>query len=186
VAQLLVIDYGFPQSASITTRSAAQGTLIGHTGIMQHANPFLLAGAFRPDRACRLHRHRVSRRAGAGLQVAGYAPQAAFLLGCGVLDRLRENGRSGVRRLPARNCRSAQADVAGRNGRAFSRCWRSRKSDDIRWPGFRVTDRSHRLVICTKKGDPRLQKSRYVIGKQRVSWPACLAGPRLDASAGNS
>jgi SAM-dependent MidA family methyltransferase len=139
---MLVIDYGFPQ-AEYYHPQRCEGTLMGHFRHLAHANPFLWPGlsdltahvdftavAFAGERA--------------GLRVAGYAPQAAFLLGCGVLDRLRETGDPGsveyLREAAAVNTLTSPAEM----GELF-KVLALAKSDDIRWPGFAVADRSRRL-----------------------------------------
>ena len=68
---------------------------MGHYRHRAHADPFLWPGlsdltAHVDFTAMALAGER------AGLQVAGYASQAAFLLGCGILDRLRRMRRSRV------------------------------------------------------------------------------------------
>ena len=78
------------------------------------------------------------------MQVAGYAPQAAFLLGCGILDRLRDAGDpmsvAYLREAAAVNKLTSPAEM----GELF-KVLALAKSGDIAWPGFAVADRSHRL-----------------------------------------
>jgi SAM-dependent MidA family methyltransferase len=139
---MLVIDYGFPQ-AEYYHPQRGEGTLMGHYRHHAHANPFLWPGlsdltAHVDFTAIALAGER------AGLQVAGYAPQAAFLLGCGILDRLREAGDPAsveyLREAAAVNMLTSPAEM----GELF-KVLALAKSDDIRWPGFAVADRSHRL-----------------------------------------
>ena len=87
---LLIIDYGFPQAEYYHVQRS-EGTLMGHYRHRAHSDPFLWPGlsdltAHVDFTAIALAGER------AGLQVAGYAPQAAFLLGCGILDLLRATG----------------------------------------------------------------------------------------------
>jgi len=65
-------------------------------------------------------------------------------LGCGILDRLRETGDpksiAYVREAAAVHKLTSPAEM----GELF-KVLALTKSGDIRWPGFAVTDRSHRL-----------------------------------------
>lgn len=139
---LLVIDYGFPQ-VEYYHPQRNEGTLMGHYRHHVHANPFLWPGlsdltAHVDFTAIALAGER------AGLQVAGYAPQAAFLLGCGILDRLRETGDPAsvayLRETAAVQKLTSPAEM----GELF-KVLALAKSSNIRWPGFAVADRSHRL-----------------------------------------
>ena len=139
---LLVIDYGFPQ-AEYYHPQRGEGTLIGHYRHHAQANPFFWPGlsdltAHVDFTAIALAGER------AGMQVAGYAPQAAFLLGCGVLDRLRETGDPAsveyLRETAAVHKLTSPAEM----GELF-KVLALAKSDGIQWPGFAVADRSHRL-----------------------------------------
>jgi SAM-dependent MidA family methyltransferase len=139
---LLVIDYGFPQGEYYHSQRN-EGTLMGHYRHHAHANPFLWPGlsdltAHVDFTAIALAGER------AGLEVAGYAPQAAFLLGCGVLDRLREAGDptsiAYLRETAAVHKLTSPAEM----GELF-KVLALAKSNAIRWPGFAVTDRTHRL-----------------------------------------
>ena len=84
------------------------------------------------------------RASGRGFEVAGYAPQAAFLLGCGILDRLRDIGDPAsvvyLREAAAVQKLTSPAEM----GELF-KVLALAKSDDIAWPGFALADRSHRL-----------------------------------------
>ena len=140
---LLIIDYGFPQ-AEFYHAQRSEGTLMGHYRHRAHADPFLWPGlsdltAHVDFTAIALAGER------AGLQVAGYAPQAAFLLGCGILDRLRDMRRSGVGGVSARSGRGAEADVAGRNGRIVQGAGAGERAKTSRGRDSRWSDRSHRL-----------------------------------------
>ena len=139
---LLVIDYGFPQLEYYHPQRS-EGTLMGHFRHHAHANPFLWPGlsdltAHVDFTAIALAGER------AGLQVAGFAPQAAFLLGCGILDHLRDIGDPAsveyLREAAAVHKLTSPAEM----GELF-KVLALAKSDDIRWPGFAVADRSHRL-----------------------------------------
>ena len=139
---LLVIDYGFPQ-AEFYHVQRSDGTWMGHYRHHAHSDPFLWPGlsdltAHVDFTAIALAGER------AGLQVAGYAPQAAFLLGCGILDRLRECGdpksMTYLREAVAVQKLTSPAEM----GELF-KILALAKSEAIAWPGFAVADRSHRL-----------------------------------------
>ncbi len=80
----------------------------------------------------------------AGLEVAGFAPQAPFLLGCGILEALAKVGvpesttyikaAAGVQKL------LSPAEM----GELF-KVLALAKSDHIGWPGFALVDHRHRL-----------------------------------------
>ena len=139
---LLVIDYGFPQ-AEYYHPQRGEGTLMGHYRHHAHANPFLWPGL--SDLTAHVDFTAVALAGErAGLEVAGYAPQAAFLLGCGILDRLRETGDPAsvghVREAAAVHKLTSPAEM----GELF-KVLALAKSDPIEWPGFALADRSHRL-----------------------------------------
>jgi SAM-dependent MidA family methyltransferase len=136
---LLVVDYGFPQ-AEFYHAQRSEGTLMGHYRHRAHANPFLWPGlsdltAHVDFTAIALAGER------AGLRVAGYAPQAAFLLGCGILDRLSERGDPAsvayLREAAAVQKLTSPAEM----GELF-KVLALAKSEDIPWPGFAVADAS--------------------------------------------
>jgi SAM-dependent MidA family methyltransferase len=87
---MLVVDYGFPRHEYYHPQRSA-GTLVGHYRHRVHADPFLWPGL--SDLTSHVD-FTAMAEAGerAGLHVAGFATQASFLLGCGILDRLREVG----------------------------------------------------------------------------------------------
>jgi len=139
---LLVFDYGFPQSEYYHPQRS-EGTLMGHYRHHAHTNPFLWPGlsdltAHVDFTAIALAGER------AGLEVAGYAPQAAFLLGCGILERLHDAGDPMsvvyLREAAAVHKLTSPAEM----GELF-KVLALAKSEDIRWPGFAVAERSHRL-----------------------------------------
>jgi SAM-dependent MidA family methyltransferase len=139
---LLVIDYGFPQQEYYHVQRS-EGTLMGHYRHRAHSDPLLWPGlsdltAHIDFTAIALSGER------AGLQVAGYAPQAAFLLSCGILDRLRETGDptsvAYLREVAAVNKLTSPAEM----GELF-KVLALTKSGGIPWPGFALADRSHRL-----------------------------------------
>jgi len=138
----LVIDYGFPQREYYHPQRS-EGTLMGHFRHHAHANPFLWPGlsdltAHVDFTAIALAGERT------GLRVAGYTPQAAFLLACGILNRLRDVGDPSsvayLRETAAVHKLTSPAEM----GELF-KVLALAKSDPIEWPGFALADRSHRL-----------------------------------------
>ncbi|MGE5170555.1 MAG: class I SAM-dependent methyltransferase [Rudaea sp.] len=87
---LLIADYGFPAREYYHPQRNA-GTLVGHYRHRVHADPFLWPGL--SDLTAHVDFTAVAQ-AGirAGLQVKAFATQASFLLGCGILDLLRDVG----------------------------------------------------------------------------------------------
>jgi SAM-dependent MidA family methyltransferase len=139
---LLVIDYGFPRDEYYHAQRS-EGTLMGHYRHRAHSDPFLWPGL--SDLTAHVDFTAVALAGErAGLQVAGYAPQAAFLLGCGILERLRETGDptsvAYLREAAAVNRLTSPAEM----GELF-KVLALAKSGGIAWPGFAVADRSHRL-----------------------------------------
>ena len=139
---LLVIDYGFPQ-AEYYHPQRSEGTVMGHYRHHAHANPLFWPGlsdltAHVDFTAIALAGER------AGLQVAGYAPQAAFLLGCGILDHLRAIGDPASVAYLQETAAVHKLTSPAEMGELF-KVLALAKSDQIGWPGFAVTDRSHRL-----------------------------------------
>jgi len=138
----LVIDYGFPQREYYHPQRS-EGTLMGHFRHHAHANPFLWPGlsdltAHVDFTAIALAGER------AGLRVAGYTPQAAFLLACGILNRLRDVGDPSsvayLRETAAVHKLTSPAEM----GELF-KVLALAKSSNVQWPGFAIADRSHRL-----------------------------------------
>src|SRR5204863_8747985 len=87
---MLIVDYGFPRS-EYYHRERSEGTLIGHYRHRAHTDPFLWPGL--SDLTAHVD-FTAMAAAGerAGLAVAGFASQSAFLLSCGLLERLSAVG----------------------------------------------------------------------------------------------
>jgi SAM-dependent MidA family methyltransferase len=139
---LLVIDYGFPQ-AEFYHPQRSDGTLMGHYRHHAHADPFLWPGL--SDLTAHIDFTAIAQAGErAGLELAGYTSQAAFLLGCGILDRLREQGvptsMPYLREASAVQKLTSPAEM----GELF-KVLAMAKDIDIAWPGFALGDRSHRL-----------------------------------------
>src|SRR5574340_828356 len=87
---LVIVDYGFPRSEYYHPQRN-DGTLVGHYRHRVHADPFLWPGL--SDLTTHVDFTALAEAAeGAGLVVVGFATQASFLLGCGILDRLAATG----------------------------------------------------------------------------------------------
>lgn len=81
------VDYGFPQ-AEFYHPQRADGTLMCHYRHHSHVDPFVWPGL--NDITAHVDFSAIATVAeAAGLAVLGYAPQAAYLLEAGVLDRLQ-------------------------------------------------------------------------------------------------
>ena len=87
---LLVVDYGFPRHEYYHPQRS-DGTLVGHYRHRVHADPFLWPGL--SDLTTHVDFTAIADAgARAGLHVAGFSTQASFLLGCDILELLREAG----------------------------------------------------------------------------------------------
>jgi len=139
---LLAIDYGFP-AAEYYHPQRNCGTLMGHYRHRAHDDPFLWPGL--SDITAHVD-FTAMARAGerAGLAVTGFTTQAAFLLGCGILDALAATGPadSVVYLRAAAPVQQLLSPVE--MGELF-KALALAKSDGIEWPGFALADRSHRL-----------------------------------------
>jgi SAM-dependent MidA family methyltransferase len=139
----LFVDYGFPR-AEYYHPQRNSGTLMCHYRHRAHADPFAWPGL--TDITAHVD-FTAMAEAGArgGLEVAGYAAQAPFLLGCGILDAL---AAVGVPDSPAyiRAAGPVQKLLApAEMGELFKVLALARSPAAVEWPGFRVSDRSHRL-----------------------------------------
>jgi len=83
---LLFLDYGYPRS-EFYLPDRVDGSLICHYRHRAHAEPLWLPGL--SDITAFVDFSAVAEAgAAAGFELAGFAPQAGFLLGCGLLDQL--------------------------------------------------------------------------------------------------
>ena len=129
---------------------------MGHYRHRVHADPFLWPGL--ADLTAHVDFTAIAEAGErAGLRVAGFASQASFLIGCGILDLLGAVGRARLDRLHARGGGRAEARLAGRDGRAVQgvaararRCCLSRASPS---PTCRIgceRGRLHRLLAARR------------------------------------
>lgn len=139
---LLVIDYGFPR-AEYYHPQRREGTLMGHYRHRAHGDPLLWPGL--SDLTAHVE-FTAMAEAGerAGLHVAGFATQAAFLLGSGLLDLLQAVGTPDavayLREAAAVQTLTSPVEM----GELFKVLALAR-GDAIAWPGFALADMSHRL-----------------------------------------
>jgi SAM-dependent MidA family methyltransferase len=138
----LFIDYGFPAREYYHPQRSS-GTVMCHYRHRAHDDPLFQPGL------CDISAHvdfTAMAAAGerAGLRVTGFCPQAAFLLGCGILDRL-----AAVAAPESLAYMKAASQVQhllspAEMGELFKVLALAR-SGDIAWPGFAVAGTRYRL-----------------------------------------
>jgi SAM-dependent MidA family methyltransferase len=136
------VDYGFP-AAEYYHPQRSEGTLMCHYRQRAHADPFAWPGLTDITAHVDFTAMAAAGERG-GLAVAGFAAQAPFLMGCGILDALAALGvpdsidyikaAAGVQKL------LSPAEMG-----ELVKVLALAKSDGIAWPGFALVDRSHRL-----------------------------------------
>jgi SAM-dependent MidA family methyltransferase len=139
---LLAIDYGFPQR-EYYHEQRSDGTLMAHYRHRALADPFLWPGLADLTAHVDFTAMALAGERG-GLTVVGYGPLAAFLVGAGILDRLRERGEP---TSPAYLLEAAAAQKLlspAEMGELFKVLALAR-GDGIVWPYFAAADRTHRL-----------------------------------------
>jgi SAM-dependent MidA family methyltransferase len=139
---LLAIDYGFPRHEYYHPQRA-QGTLMAHYRHRALTDPLAWPGL------CDVTAHvdfTAMAEAGvrAGLRVAGFATQAAFLLGCGVLDRLAAVGAPESLRYIRAAAAVQRLTSPAEMGELFKVLALARRID-CDWPGLSLADMRHRL-----------------------------------------
>lgn len=139
---MLLIDYGFP-AAEYYHPQRSSGTVMCHYRHRAHTDPFSWPGL--TDVTAHVDFSAIAAAgARAGLQVAGFAPQAAFLLGCGILGELAAVGTpESVAYVKA--AAPVQKLLSPAEMGELFKVLALAKSDGIAWPGFALGDRSHRL-----------------------------------------
>lgn len=138
---LLVIDYGFPQHEYYHPQRST-GTLVGHYRHRVHADPLLWPGL--SDLTAHVDFTAMAQAAArAGMRVAGFATQASFLIGCGLLDLLADVGATDspayIRAAAAVQTLVSPAEM----GELFKVMLLAR--GDAACPSLAVTDMTHRL-----------------------------------------
>ena len=139
---LILIDYGFPRREYYHPQRS-EGTLVAHYRHRVHADPLLWPGL------CDVTAHvdfTSMAEAGvrSGLQVAGFTTQAAFLLGCGIVEHLRATGNPASRDYVAAASAVQKLLSPAEMGELF-KVLALQRGDGIAWPGFGVRDMRHRL-----------------------------------------
>jgi SAM-dependent MidA family methyltransferase len=139
---MLVVDYGFPRHEYYHPQRAT-GTLMAHYRHRATADPLVWPGL--ADITAHVDFTAVAEAgARAGLGVAGYASQAAFLVGCGIVDRLAAVGEptspAYLREASAVQVLTSPAEM-GELVKAIA----LERGASIDWPGFALGDASHRL-----------------------------------------
>lgn len=138
----LIIDYGFP-AREYYHPQRNRGTLMCHYRHHAHADPFLWPGL--ADITAHVDFSALADSAeAAGLALAGYTSQAAFLLDCGLTELLAQvPAADSARYLPLSNQANRLVSPA-EMGELFKAMLLTRNLD-IEPVGFRHGDRAHRL-----------------------------------------
>ena len=139
---MLILDYGFPEGEYYHPQRT-RGTLVGHYRHRVHDDPLLWPGLSDLTAHVDFTAMAVAGERG-GLTVAGYGSLAAFLLGAGLLDRLRECGDpSSAAYLRAAG--PVQKLLSPAEMGELFKVLALTKGDAIVWPYFGDGDRTHRL-----------------------------------------
>jgi SAM-dependent MidA family methyltransferase len=138
----LFIDYGFPATEYYHPQRS-EGTLMCHYRHRAHADPFTWPGL--TDITAHVDFSAIAAAGKkAGLVVAGFAAQAPFLMGCGILESLAAIGApESIAYIKAASAVQTLLSPA-EMGELFKVLALAR-SEDIAWPGFSLADRSVRL-----------------------------------------
>ena len=139
---ILAIDYGFPRH-EYYHRDRREGTLMAHYRHRASTDPLLWPGL--ADLTAHVDFTAVAEAgARAGLGVAGFASQAAFLIGAGILDELAATGDTTstdyVREASAVNVLLSPAEMG-----ELVKVIALERGTAIRWDAFARGDASHRL-----------------------------------------
>jgi len=138
----LFIDYGFP-ATEFYHPQRDRGTLMCHYRHRVHEDPFAWPGL--TDITAHVDFSAMAE-AGvrAGLAVAGFAAQAPFLMGCGILDALTKVGAPESTAYLKAAAAVQKLLSPSEMGELFKVLALAR-SGDIAWPGFALADHRHRL-----------------------------------------
>jgi len=139
---LLILDYGFARPEYYHPQRS-EGTLVGHYRHRVHADPLLWPGL--SDLTAHVDFTAIAEAGESeGLRVAGYTSQAAFLLGCGILDLLARTGVPDTAAYLRAAAAVQQLTSPAEMGELFKVLALTR-DDAIAWPGFSIVDRADRL-----------------------------------------
>ena len=139
---LVILDYGFARHEYYHPQRH-EGTLVGHYRHRVHADPLLWPGL--SDLTAHVDFTAMAEAGeAAGLHVAGYASQAAFLLGCGILDLLARTGMPASASYLRAAAAVQQLTSPAEMGELFKVLALARDGA-IAWPGFSIVNRADRL-----------------------------------------
>lgn len=139
---ILLIDYGFPQQEYYHPERS-MGTLMCHYRHRAHDDPLMLVGL--QDITVHVDFTAVAESAvAAGLQVAGYTTQAAFLLSCGLLELPNLQLDDNIRERVMLNQQVQKLTSPSEMGELFKVIALTRGMDDILL-GFSLRDQRGRL-----------------------------------------
>ena len=139
---IVVLDYGFGRSEYYHPQRS-EGTLMGHYRHRAHTDPLWWPGL--SDLTAHVDFTAMAEAGeAAGLHVAGYASQAAFLLGCGILDLLARTGAPDGATYLRAAAAVQQLTSPAEMGELFKVLALARDTS-IDWPGFSIVNRADRL-----------------------------------------
>lgn len=139
---LLAIDYGFPRREFYHPERSG-GTMMAH--YRHRATPDLFVWPGLADLSSHVDFTGVAEAgARAGVGVGGYASQAAFLLGCGVLDRLAQAGEPASSEY-LRAAGAVQTLLSPAEMGELFKVIALERGESVDWFAFRGRDASHRL-----------------------------------------
>jgi SAM-dependent MidA family methyltransferase len=139
---LLLADYGYPRREYYHPQRS-QGTLMCHYRHRTHDDPFLWPGL--QDLTAHVDFTAVAEAAvAAGLDVAGYATQAGFLLDCGIEQLLQAQGEPASATYLRAVQQAKTLLMPGEMGERFKFIALTKGIDGV-LPGFRMQDMRERL-----------------------------------------
>lgn len=139
---LLLLDYGFPRTEFYHPQRAA-GTLMCHYRHRAHTDPLWMPGL--NDITAHVDFTAVAEAGvAAGLDFAGYTSQAAFLMECGLLDRLAKVGPTDTLEYLRAAAQVQKLLSPSEMGELFKVIGFTRNINNA-LPGFTRGDRSHTL-----------------------------------------
>jgi SAM-dependent MidA family methyltransferase len=139
---LVAIDYGFPRREYYHP-DRRTGTLMAHYRHRATIDPFIWPGL--ADLTSHVDFTAVAEAgARAGLGVAGYASQAAFLIGGGILDRLAATGAPTTAAY-LRAASAVQVLLSPAEMGELVKVIALERGTAVRWPAFARGDASHKL-----------------------------------------
>ncbi len=139
---MLIADYGFARHEYYHPQRA-EGTLMAHYRHRATPDPFVWPGL--ADITAHVDFTAIAEAGEAeGLTVAGFATQAAYLVGAGVLDRLLEAGDPGSVEFLKASSAVQKLTSPAEMGELF-KVIALERGVKVRWRGFAVGNRAHTL-----------------------------------------